>query len=148
MAIKNVDDYLQEGMYGTRLPKQAERNKFLGTLRERVVLALTIGQVMTDRGIKKLEAEIQAYPDAKLVFNGNIADKFLQSEKRVAHKYNIPYSVIIDQETETKIGAVLYYDHAIDKDDIYFHEEKETTKKPDKNEQSTGFLAKLKHWFG
>ncbi len=27
MSKKNVDDYLQEGMYGTRLPNESERKK-------------------------------------------------------------------------------------------------------------------------
>ena len=43
MSNKNVNDFLTDGIYGTRLPKQEERNKYLGTLRERIVLALTIG---------------------------------------------------------------------------------------------------------
>ncbi len=81
MSNKNVNDFLTDGIYGTRLPKQEERNKYLGTLRERIVLALTIGQTMSDKGVKALREEMRKHPDASLIFNGNIADKFLNEEK-------------------------------------------------------------------
>ncbi|PEQ58519.1 hypothetical protein CN470_23610, partial [Bacillus cereus] len=46
MVNKNVEDYLQEGIYGQKQNKPEERNMYLTTLRERVEIALTIGQVM------------------------------------------------------------------------------------------------------
>ncbi|HLS35515.1 MAG TPA: DUF1694 domain-containing protein, partial [Bacillota bacterium] len=37
MNKKDVEDYLQEGIHGRkRRPKEAEREKYLGTLRERI----------------------------------------------------------------------------------------------------------------
>ncbi|MDY0395223.1 YueI family protein [Virgibacillus halophilus] len=147
VAPRQVDDYLQEGIYGTRLPKQAERDKFLGTLRERVILALTIGQVMTDKGIKKLEEEIVSHPEAKMVFNGEIDSKFLEEEKRVANKYNIPYSIISDVEVHTNIGAVLHYDYAIDKEDIFMPEEGPAQEHEKDHKNENKFLYRLKKLF-
>src|SRR5699024_12662862 len=49
MSGKQVDDYLKEGMYGSQKPLQKERDYFLGTLKERIVYALTIGQVKIGR---------------------------------------------------------------------------------------------------
>ncbi|MEK5037091.1 DUF1694 domain-containing protein [Sporosarcina sp. FSL K6-3457] len=37
----NVDDYLQRGFYGAKEMKPAECRKFLGTIRERIIIALT-----------------------------------------------------------------------------------------------------------
>lgn len=45
MSDEQIDLYLQQGIYGTPETKPEERNKFLGTLRERIELALTNGQV-------------------------------------------------------------------------------------------------------
>ncbi|SHG54849.1 YueI family protein [Ornithinibacillus halophilus] len=147
MSKKNVEDYLTEGMYGTRLPKQGERDYFLGTLRERIVIALKIGQVMTDKGLDALEEEMKMHRNAKLIFNGSVSSKFLKAEKELANKYNIPYTIITNEEVDTNIGAVLTYDHAIDKEEIFVSEE-ETKQEEDLQEnKSNGFLSKLKNLF-
>lgn len=148
MSKKNVDDYLTEGMYGTRLPKEEERIRFLGTLRERIVIALTTGQVVTDSGLKQLEKAMQAHPKTKLIINGHVSYRFLKEEKALAAKYNIPYTTIANEEHKTDIGAVLTYDYAINKEDIFIEAEPEKEinqeKKTDKEES---FFSKMKHWF-
>jgi len=146
MSKKSVEDYLTEGIYGTRLPKQKERDYFLGTLRERIVIALTIGQVMTDKGLQVLEEHMKQNKDAKLLFNGNIASRFLTAEKDLANKHHIPYTVITNKEVETDIGAVLTYDHAIDKENI-FYEEEPKQQQSNENAKKDGLFSKLKRLF-
>ncbi|RKQ33227.1 YueI family protein [Oceanobacillus halophilus] len=149
MSDKDVNDYLTEGMYGTRLPKEEERKKFLGTLRERIVLALTIGQVMTDKGIEKLEDAMKQNKKAKLLINGHVDTRFMTEEKKLANKYNIPYTIIRNEENNTDIGAVLTYDYAIDKEDIFLEEsvEEVTDKKEDTEKKQGSLLSKMKKWF-
>ncbi|MFD2630511.1 YueI family protein [Oceanobacillus kapialis] len=146
MANRNVDDYLTEGIHGTRLPKDAERKQFLGTLRERIVLALTIGQVMTDKGIEKLEEAMKENPNTTLLINGHVAYRFLKEEKDLAKKYHITYTTITNEESDTEIGAVLTYDYAIDKEHIFLEEEKEEAAQ-EEGEEKTGFLSKIKNIF-
>ncbi len=144
-----MDDYLMDGIYGKRLPKQAERDYFLGTLRERIVLALTIGQVMSDKGLAALEETMQNHPKATLVFNGDVAYKYLKEEKDLADAYHIPYTIISNEEIETDIGAVLAYDYAIDKETIFLEEqeaEEETTENTNTNHDQS-FFSKVKKWF-
>lgn len=145
MGNKHVEDYLTEGIYGTRLPKQEERDYFLGTLRERIVLALTIGQVMSDKGLNELEEALKQNQDARLIFNGVVADKFLIEEKKLADKYNISYTVISNNEVETDIGAVLTYDHAIDKQTIFVPDQKPSNSEVD--DEGTTLRARLRKWF-
>ncbi|PAV30508.1 hypothetical protein CIL05_05235 [Virgibacillus profundi] len=145
MSNKNVDDYVTEGIYGTRRPKEAEREQFLGTLRERIVLVLTKGQVMSDKGLKALGEAMKDNKDAKLLINGSVSSKFLKEEKDLANKYNISYTTITDNENETDIGAVLTYDYAIDKEEIFMKQETET--KNEEQANSDSFLSKLKRWF-
>ena len=142
LVKKDVNEFLMDGIYGTRLPKQEERNKYLGTLRERIVLALTIGQVMTDKGLKALKEEMLQHPNAKLIFNGAVANKFLTEEKQLAEKHHIPYTVMMNDEVETHIGAVLAYDDAIDKEDIFIKDEP-TTAKQQKNTKNNSILNKV-----
>ncbi|WP_156290319.1 YueI family protein [Oceanobacillus salinisoli] len=148
MADKNVNDYLTEGMYGTRLPKEDERKKYLGTLRERIVLALTVGQVMTDKGIDKLEEMMKENKEAKLLINGQVSTRFMSKEKALANKYNIPYTIITNEENSTDIGAVLTYDYAIDKEDIYLNDKLEEIEAKEENKEKQGsFFSRMKTWF-
>lgn len=146
MGKKSVDDYLTDGMYGTRRPKEAERLKFLGTLRERIVIALTVGEVMTDSGIDELDKVMSKHQEGtQLLINGKVSHRFFSAEKSLANKYNIPYTIVRNTEVDTDIGAVLTYDHAINKEHIFI-EDKPVEEKKD-TEESTTFLSKIKEWF-
>lgn len=146
MSKKSVDDYLTEGIYGTRRPKEAEREQFLGTLRERIVLALTKGQVMSDKGLDALEEAMKKNRDAKLLINGHVAYKFLKEEKALANKYNISSTTVTDNENDTDIGAVLTYDHAIDKEEIFMEMEEKTETATEQPTKSNSLFSKLKKW--
>ncbi|GAA0444662.1 MAG: YueI family protein [Bacillota bacterium] len=148
MSKKNVDDYLTEGMYGTRLPKDHERKQFLGTLRERIVLALTKGQVMSDKGLAQLEEAMKEHPKATLLINGDVSHRFLKEEKHLANKYHITYSTVTNEEVETDIGAVLTYDYAIDKEDIFIQTDPiQSEKQEEQNDKQSSTLSKIKKWF-
>lgn len=144
MTNKSVDDYLTDGIYGTKRPKEAERRMYLGTLRERIVIVLTIGQVMQDAGITELVQAIEAHPNTQLLLNGEIASRFLKEEKRVAEKHQIPYTIITNNESSTEYGAILTYDHAVNIEDIDVKEVKKAEKKSvhDTNEN---LLSRLKN---
>ncbi|MBU5466793.1 YueI family protein [Virgibacillus sp. MSJ-26] len=151
MTNKNIDDYLTEGMHGTRLPKQAERDYFLGTLRERVILALKIGEVMQDRGLKELDQFMREYPEAKLIFNGHVAHRFQVEEKKLAAKHKIDYTVITNEENQTDIGAVLAFDTAVDREKIYLadfqtQEDQLPDKKEESSQTSSKFFSRIKDW--
>ncbi|WP_373894943.1 YueI family protein [Virgibacillus sp. CBA3643] len=147
MGKKNIDDYLTEGMYGTRRPKEEEREQFLGTLRERIVIALTKGQVMSDKALEELEEAMKNNTQAKLLINGRIAYRFLQEERKLADKYNIPYTTITNKENETDIGAVLTYDYAIDKEEIFIESEPEEESEETNETENGSFFSRIKQWF-
>lgn len=148
MSKKDVDDYLTEGMYGTRRPNEAERAKFLGTLRERIVIALDIGEVMTDSGIDELDKVMSKHQEGtQLLINGEVSHRFFSAEKSVANKYDIPYTIIRNTEVDTNIGAVLTYDHAINKEHIFIDDLQPKEEEPEENKEGTTFLSKIKGWF-
>lgn len=146
MSKKSVDDYLTDGMHGVRRPKEAERLKFLGTLRERIVIALTIGQVMTDSGIAELEKAMKEHQEGtQLLINGKVSHRFFSAEKSLANKYNIPYTIVRNTEVDTDIGAVLTYDHAINKEHIFI--DNKPTEEKRETKESPSLLTKFKEWF-
>lgn len=133
---KDIDDYLNEGIYGIKETKASERKEFLGTLRERTILALTEGEVVQQKGIKQLEEAMKSYPDASLRFSGEVTMRFFKPYKTLASSRHIPYTSVTNQGADVDIALVLHVDHAIDKPDIFLHEEEqekatEITKKPE-----------------
>ena len=83
---KEIDDYLNEGIYGIKETKASERKEFLGTLRERTILALTEGEVVQQKGIKQLEEAMKSYPDASLRFSGEVTMRFFKPTRRLLHR--------------------------------------------------------------
>ena len=124
MAKKDIDDYLQEGMYGAKEINPAERKVFLGTLRERVVFVLTKGQVMKAKGIKELEQKIKEHPNASILLNGNVTFRYFKPYRQLATKYNVLYTTVNNRDAESDYGLILTYDHAVDQDDIFLEEKK------------------------
>ncbi|WLV25056.1 YueI family protein [Aciduricibacillus chroicocephali] len=145
MSGKSTEDYIKEGIYGTKLPKQGERDRFLGTLRERILLALTTGQVMKGKGLVELEREMNAHPDASLLLNGEIAHQYFKDIKAAAKKNNIPFTSITNEEKNTDIGAVLTLDKAIDRENIFL-QEKEPALETNNAPKQQSLLKKIKSW--
>lgn len=119
MKNSNVDEYLQNGIYGTKQIKPEERKKFLGTLRERIVVVLTKSQVM-ERGVyPEMETCMDENPDAIMLLNGDLDYSFLSDYIHLARKKDISFSIVANQNSKTDIGLVLAYEHAINKEEIY-----------------------------
>ncbi|MFK4997709.1 YueI family protein [Bacillus sp. N9] len=119
MKNTNVDDYLQAGIYGHKQIKPEERRKFLGTIRERIAIALTKGQVMENGIYSEVIQLMDQYPDATLLLNGDLDYSYLSDYIQRARAKNISYSIVTNQENQTRIGLVLTCDYAIHREDIY-----------------------------
>lgn len=148
MAKKTVEDILEQGIYGPKEINPEERRKFLGTLRERIVLALFSAQVRGEHVQPELVDEMKRNSGARLYMNGTIDYTYLSKYIKVANQYGIPYKMVTNQGRNTDIGLVLAYDHAVDKENIYIEEgntQKQQVNAPGENQ--TSFFSKLKAWF-
>ncbi|OCA92302.1 YueI family protein [Pseudobacillus wudalianchiensis] len=134
MSKKNVDDILQEGIYGKKEINPEERRKFLGTLRERIVAALLMTQVREKEAYPELINLMKEHPNAKLYLNGTLNMSYLKKYITAAEKHGLPYTVVINKNADTHIGLVLAYDYAIDKEDIFLSrpQQKQQAKKKSK----------------
>ncbi|MCA0970575.1 YueI family protein [Halobacillus litoralis] len=134
---KDVDDYLQEGIYGPKEINPSERRKYLGTLRERIVLVLTNGQLVQGEGLAELEKAMKEYPDATLLLDRQVSNRFRKPYRQLANKHRIQHTTVDNQEVETDVGAVLAVDYAVEKEDIT------VTEKAEKKEEKKGFWKSL-----
>ena len=138
LMSKNIDDYIQQGIYGPRETKPDERRKFLGTIRERIVIALTQEQVREKGIYSEVEDAIKENRKARLYLNGNINYKVLTKYTKIASKYKVPYTFVTNNNHNSEIGLVLAYDDAIDKEEIYVKREN-TVVQPQSNNKKTPF---------
>jgi uncharacterized protein YueI len=119
MPKSKVDEYLQQGMYGPKETNPDERRKYLGTLRERIVIALKQGQVKEEHVYVEVERAMKENKEAHLYLNGSIAYDYLSKYTKLANKYSIGFTMVTNKEHETDIGLVLAHSHAVNKEEIY-----------------------------
>jgi len=136
----NVEEVLQQGIHGALETKPDERRKFLGTLRERAILALKKNQVTEATIYPQVEREMKKNPQVNLYLNGNIEYAALSKYVKLAAKHNIEHKIVTNKEHDTEIGLLLAMDHAIDKEEIYITQKEISQPEPQKGK---GLFAKL-----
>lgn len=114
-----VDEVLQQGIHGPLETKPEERRKFLGTLRERIIVALKKSQVREKDIYPQIEQSMKKNKTARLFLNGSLRYGDLSKYVKLATKYKLDYTIVTNKEHETDIGLVLAMDQAIDQPEIY-----------------------------
>ncbi len=109
----NVEQRLQNGIYGSPKIKPDEQRRYLGTFRERVWLTISVAEVKQQDWSDALRQELTIHPDSLVIINGNIDDSFTRNYLTVANNANVQFT--IKTGTETKTGnddlAVIVTDH-------------------------------------
>lgn len=144
----SVEDALKEGMYGPKEIKPEERRQFLGTLRERVVIALKKSQVREQGIYPQVEQHMNKNTTAHLFLNGDISYEQLSKYVKLAKKFNIEHTIVSNKEHDTEIGLVLAMDHAIDKEEIYVDKKESLAKETIDIKKEASFFTKLFKWGG
>lgn len=122
MAGNNVEDYLIKGIYGEKQIKIEERNVFLGTIRERVEIALTTSQVMNSTIYKQIEDAFKV-KNITLLLNGTLPYNAISKYIQLANKNNVSFSLVNNLPIPTPIGLVLTHKNAVDKSEIFIKDE-------------------------
>lgn len=141
MSNPNLDDYIKQGVYGAKETKPEERREFLGTLRERVVIALKQSQVLEDGVYQEVANTIKSSNGAKLYLNGHLDYGYLSKYIKVANTYKMEYTIVTNKDYVSEIGLLVAYDHAIEKEEIFVLENKGT--KDLQKEEKKGFFSNL-----
>lgn len=133
LSKKEVDEYLQQGIYGVKEIKPGERKRYLGTLRERVIAVLYQGQVAETEVYPEIVQLIKQHPKACLFLNGNMTDEYLTKYIELAIEHKIRYKMVFNKEYNTDLGLVLAEEAAVNKEDIYIEKKvikEQVEKKP------------------
>lgn len=140
-VIKNdVDEYLQQGIYGKKEIKPEERKKYLGTLRERVIAVLYQSQVAEKEIYPEITQLVQKHPKAFLFLNGNMNDTHYTKYVELASHYKIRYKIVLNKDYNTDLGLVLAEETAIDQENIYIEKK---MKKEEKVNKKISFWGRL-----
>ncbi len=135
-----MEEVLQQGILGPLETKPDERRKFLGTLRERIIVSLKKSQVIEADIYPQIEQEMKKNPQANLFLNGNIDYSALSKYVKLAAKHNLEHTIVTNKEHDSEIGLVLAMDHAIDKKEIYITKKEIHLPEPAKKK---GLFSKL-----
>jgi uncharacterized protein YueI len=122
---ENIDDYIQQGIHGVRELKPDERRKFLGTLRERVLVVLTKQQVREKGTYKEVEELMKKNIEATMFLNGTLNYNYLSDYIKLANQIGSNFLISTNKEYDSELGLVLAYDYAINKEDIYIEKPKD-----------------------
>lgn len=122
MADSKVEEYLNQGIYGPKETNPDERRQFLGTIRERVEMVLTKGQVMEDELYSEIEQAMKKHPKLQLLLNGEIDYRFLSKYTGLANQHGIPFTIVTNKDHQTDIGLVLTHEDAVNKEEIFVKE--------------------------
>ncbi|PMC39095.1 DUF1694 domain-containing protein [Bacillus sp. UMB0899] len=142
--MDRLDEYIQQGIHGPREINPDERRKFLGTLRERVVVVLTKSQVREPGTYKEVENLMSKNNHATLFLNGNMNYSYLSDYIKLANKVGNKFLLSTNKEHDSDLGLVLAYDHAVNIEDIYITKDEKTERKEEHDENSViRFFKKL-----
>lgn len=122
MAKQSVDDIIMNGIKGTPEIKKDEKNKYLGTYRERVEIALSIGQLMKQTIYSEVENILKTTKNIDLLLNGDVSYQYLSKYIQIANKHHVSFSIVQNNESDTEIGLVVANKVAIDKENILIKE--------------------------
>ena len=128
-----------EGIHGQKETKPDERRKFLGTIRERIIIALTQSQIREEGIYPQVDDAFKNNSKAQLFLNGNMNYSELSKYTKLAAKYKIEYTMVTNKEYNSEIGLVLAYSYAIDKEEIFVSNIEEKEKSPT-DENKKGML--------
>lgn len=107
MGSDNMQNHLNKGIYGANQTKPEERNKYLGSLRERIYLSMTIDQLITKDYLDALKKEVTKHPNNTLLFNGSIDVEELDPYIKLSNQMNCTFRIVTDEfAKKSDIGLV------------------------------------------
>ena len=150
LAKNDVDEYLQQGIYGVKEIKPEERKRYLGTLRERVIAVLYQSQVLEKEIYPEIAQLIKKHPKACLFLNGNMTNEYLTKYVELATLNKIRYKMVFNKDYNTDLGLVLAEETAINHENIYIEKKKKrrNTKETNILGECVSFFEKLKRGDG
>ncbi|MBR0638255.1 YueI family protein [Bacillus safensis] len=123
MKEESVDFYLQQGIFGHAETKPDERRMFLGSLRERALLALTKGQVSRNKPYHEVEQILKTNRQATVLLNGELSYASYSQYVKMANAAGCSFKVVNHHEAHSPFGLVIEMPSAVNHEHIYLKDE-------------------------
>lgn len=123
MKEESVDFYLRQGIFGHAETKPDERRMFLGSLRERALLALTKGQVSRNKPYQEVEQVLKANRQASLLLNGELSYASYSQYVKMANAAGCSFKVVNHHEAHSPFGLIIEMPGAVNQEHIYIEDE-------------------------
>lgn len=156
MTNDNLQEHLNNGLYGTPQIHPDEQRKYLGTFRERVSLNITFKEFSNNQEacLTAIKQEISSnIRELILKINGqlspNIIDKIIQIAKENNTKFEYLADASFSHDTDANAIVICSSKSALHIENIdvesKYHElfERKSEEKNDPKEDKKGFLSKL-----
>ncbi len=108
MADRDTQDYLSKGIYGNKKTNPDERNKYFGSLRERVYLSMTIEQLISNDYLESLKKEIHLHPNQQLLLNGQIDMDLLSPYIKLSQENECSFRIVSDDGANRSPLGLIY----------------------------------------
>ncbi|MEJ6348304.1 YueI family protein [Holzapfeliella sp. He02] len=149
MSDKLNERLEQSGMTSTPQTNPDERRKYLGSLRERVLVRLSVAQLKDQKIVKTLVSHIPSYQNYQVLINNKINTANASLIIKCCSQNNIKFSLISDQSAQIeddKTGVLVVSSEAINEPVIdiaqKYSENDEVDAQP--KSQKLSFWGKLK----
>ena len=123
MKEESVDFYLQQGIFGHAETKPDERRMFLGSLRERALLALTKGQVSRNKPYQEVEQILKTNRQATVLLNGELSYASYSQYVKIANAAGCSFKVVNHHEAHSPFGLIIEVPSAVNQEHIYVKDE-------------------------
>lgn len=157
MANDNLQEHLNNGLYGTPQLHPDEQRKYLGTFRERVSLTITFKEFSNNQNacLTAIKQEISSNTEEELSIKINgqlssdIIDKIIQISKENNTKFEYLADASFSHDDDANAIVICSSKSALHIENIdvesKYHElfERKSEEKNDPEEDKKGFLSKL-----
>ncbi len=118
MSDQKIHDYLMRGIHGDKELLPGEKNRYLGTYRERVIVVLTQAQVRRNQLYPQIEQALSNYPDATMLINGEMEYAAISKYIKLAIDQKVSYSKYSDHLSDSDLGVVIAVPYAVEIEQI------------------------------
>lgn len=142
-----LQQHLDNSLYGTPQLRPDEQRKYLGTFRERCYLQMTISQ-MRDKTLQELfQLHVTDYETAHCLMNNQVSDTLQAFYIQLLTQAKMPFTIVSSEEaSDEAIGLLLISDEAVNDEVIDITKKYPTASQTDPQEQkNASFWGKLFH---
>ncbi|MGX6970459.1 DUF1694 domain-containing protein [Vagococcus bubulae] len=118
---KDIQDYLDKGLYGSPQLKPDEQRKFLGTFRERVVFILSLSDLTSASYENFAISQFQKYPGGTLLVNALLKPAIQKQLIHLTQTNHVSLKLVDTENTllaDQAIVVVYTLNHAVNKENI------------------------------